>query len=90
MDEDIVYKQPTLRDNEISCSYQTFLELFKYKIIYYIMKINDITLSKAYSIWKKASKFDPKVYDIMQFIIQYADVKVLINRNPTLIIIWCR
>ena len=81
---------PTLRDNEVSMSYQTFLELFKYKIIYYIMKINDITLSKAHAIWKKASKFDPKVYDIMQFIIQYADVEVLINRNPTLIIIWCR
>ena len=48
------------------------------------MKINDITLSKAHSIWKKASKFDQKVYDVMQFIIQYGDVKVLINRNPTL------
>ena len=66
---------PTLRDNEVSMSYQTFIE---------------ITLSKAHAIWKKASKFDPKVYDIMQFIIQYADVEVLINRNPTLIIIWCR
>lgn len=48
------------------------------------MKINDITLAKAHNIWKRASKFDPKVYDIMQFIIQYADVRVLINRNPTL------
>ena len=53
------------------------------------MKINDITLAKAHDIWKKASKFDPKVYDIMQFIIKYADVRLLINRNPTLIIIWC-
>ena len=48
------------------------------------MKINDITLSKAYAMWRKASKFDQKVYDIMQFIVQYGDVKLLINRNPTL------
>ena len=75
---------PTLRDNEVVLSYQTFLELFKYKIIYYLMKLEDIRLGKAYTIWKNAVKFDQRVYDIMQFIIKHCDAKVLINRNPTL------
>ena len=80
----VIVPDPSLRDNEVDLSYHTFLELFKYKIIYYIMKLDDITLSKAYSIWKAASTFNEKVYDIMQYIIHAEDVRVLINRNPTL------
>ena len=48
------------------------------------MKLDDITLSKAYAIWKQASTFNDKVYEVMQYIIEKEDVKVLINRNPTL------
>jgi len=54
------------------------------------MKLEDIRLGKAYNIWKNAVKFDQRVYDIMLFIIKHCDAKVLINRNPTLIMIWCR
>ena len=32
------------------------------------MKLNDITLSKANAIWRKAATFDEKVYEIMQYI----------------------
>lgn len=80
----VIVPDPTLRDNEIDLSYHTFLEVFKYKIIYYIMKLDDITLSKAYAIWKSSSTYNEKVYDIMQYIIKSEDVRVLINRNPTL------
>ena len=48
------------------------------------MKLEDITLSKAYAIWKEASNYDEKVYEIMMYIIKKCDVRVLINRNPTL------
>ena len=54
------------------------------------MKIDDINLAKAYMIWKKANVFNQKVYDVMEFILKNEDVRVLINRNPTLIKIWCR
>jgi len=54
------------------------------------MKIEDCTLSKAYRKWKKASKFDKKVYDIMCFINEKDDPRLLINRNPTLMEVWCR
>ena len=80
----VICPDPTLKDNEIDLSYNTFLEVFKYKIIYYIMKLEDITLAKAYNIWKKAAKFDKRVYDIMLFMIEKLDLRVLINRNPTL------
>ena len=69
----------------IKVSYNTFLEMFKYKIFYYLMKIEDIPLSKAYDIWKRAIVFNKKVHDIMMFIVKQGDVKILINRNPTLI-----
>ena len=85
----VICPDPTLHDNEIDLSYNTFLEVFKYKIIYYLMKLEDITLSKAYAIWKEASSYDEKVYEIMMYIIKKCDVRVLINRNPTLIVIWC-
>lgn len=86
----VIIPSPDLKDNEIDLSYQTFLEIFKYKIIYYLMKLDDIKLGKAYSIWKRATTFDPKVYEIMEYLIKHGDIKILINRNPTLIIIWCR
>ena len=80
----VIVPSPDLRDNEVDLSYQTFLEVFKYKIIYYIMMIDDVSLSRAHEIWKRASTFDPKVYDIMMCIIEKENIKILINRNPTL------
>ena len=76
-------------DDEIDLSYHTFLELYKFRIIYYLMKMDDITLSKAYYIWSHAYKFDNRVYEIMQFIVKKEQPTLLINRNPTLEI-WCR
>ena len=80
----VIIPDPTLKDREIDISYHTFLELYKYKIIYYLMRLDDISLSKAYDIWKNAFKFDEKVYAIMMYIVEHDDVRVLINRNPTL------
>ena len=81
----VIIPEPTLKDNTVDLSYHTGLELFKYKIIYYLMKLDDIPLAKAYAIWRNAYHFDEKVYDIMTFIINHDDnVRILINRNPTL------
>ena len=86
----VIVPDPSLHDNEIDLSYHTFLEVFKYKIIYYLMKLDDTSLSNAYATWKAASSFNQKVYDIMQYIVNHDNIRVLINRNPTLIEIWCR
>lgn len=48
------------------------------------MLLDDISLSKAYSIWKSASTYSQKVRDVMQYIVDKDEVRVLINRNPTL------
>ena len=48
------------------------------------MKVDGITLSKAYNIWSRANVFNHKVYEIMKYMIEKDKVKVLINRNPTL------
>lgn len=86
----VIIPDPTLRDDQLDLSYHTFLELFKFKIIYYLMKMDDISLAKAYHIWDNAYKYDNRIYEIMQFMVKKEKPKVLINRNPTLIIIWCR
>ena len=75
---------PTLRDSEVDMSYNTFLELFKYHIIHYLMKMDSIPLAKAYEKWKAAFLFDNKIYQIMLYIIEKEKPRVLINRNPTL------
>ena len=101
--DDIVYKKkcnytsrnvivpsPDLKDDQVDLSYHTFLELFKFKILNYLMQIDGISLSKANQIWTRAYRFDKRVYEIMQFILKKEKPKILINRNPTLIMIWCR
>lgn len=86
----VITPDPTLRDDQVDLSYHTFLGLFKFKILHYLMKLEDISLSKADAQWRAAYKFDPKIYEIMNFIVQKEQAMILMNRNPTLIIVWCR
>lgn len=80
----VIIPDPELRDNEIDVSYNTFRELYKYKIIYYLMKLEDSSLSKAYNKWADSYKFDNKIYQIMLYIVEREKPMILINRNPTL------
>ena len=80
----VIIPNPALKDNEVDLSYCTFLEMFKYQIINTLMKMDGVTLSKAYTRWKEAFIFDNKIYEIMLYIIKTEQPRVLINRNPTL------
>lgn len=80
----VIIPDPSLNDDQIDLSYHTFLEIYKFKIIYYLMKMDDISLSKAYYQWSRAYKFDNKIYEIMQFIVEKEKPRILMNRNPTL------
>ena len=80
----VIIPDPTLRDDELDVSYHTFLELFKYPIMHYIMRLEDVPLSTAYRIWRNAYSFDHRVHQIMMYIVQHEDTRLLINRNPTL------
>ena len=80
----VIVPDPTLRVDEVDLPYQAFRVLFKYRIIYYIMKIDDIPLSKAFYRWRDAYTFDEYVYDIMMHIVNTEHPRILLNRNPTL------
>lgn len=80
----VIIPDPTLRDDEVDLSYHTFLEIFKFKIIYYLMNMEDISLGQAYSEWSRAYRFSNKIYEVMQFIVKKEQPKILMNRNPTL------
>lgn len=80
----VIIPEPSLMDNQVDMSYQTFRTLFKDRIIYYLQKMLDIYLSEAIAIWNKSFKFDPQVYEIMNYILLKDEPKILINRNPTL------
>ena len=80
----VIVPDPTLHDNEVDLSYYTFRELFKFKIIYFLKEMDGLSLSKAYDIWKQSYQFDEKVYKVMEFMVRKCNLKLLINRNPTL------
>jgi len=48
------------------------------------MKIHDISLAQANTIWEEGYKFDTRIYEIMKLIIEIEQPSVVINRNPTL------
>lgn len=80
----VICPDPTLEVNEVDLSYQAFRILFKYRIIYYLMKIDNIPLAKAYYRWKDAYRFDPYLHKIMMLIIKREKVRIILNRNPTI------
>lgn len=80
----VIVPDPTLRDNEFDISYHTFRIIFKYRIIFYIMKIYSTILKDAETMWKRSFIFDERVYDVMLYILENDRPKSLLNRNPTL------
>ena len=80
----VIIPNPELRDSEVDLSYNTFLELFKFKIIHYLMVMDDISLTQAWQEYQDAYKFNSHIYEVMNFIIAKEQPRILINRNPTL------
>lgn len=48
------------------------------------MKVYNISLAAANSIWEEGYEFDERIYEIMKFIIKTEEPCCIINRNPTL------
>lgn len=79
----VIIPDPTLKADEVRVSYLAFLELYRYEIIAHLIKVSDITPNQAADEWHRAAiEFDPKIYEIMTYIIKKHKPKVLINRNP--------
>lgn len=81
----VIVPDPYLRADDVRLPYMAFLELYKYEIISCLVKISDVTENNAYEQWFRARiKFNPKIYEVMKFIIKKYKPKVIINRNPTI------
>ena len=81
----VIVPDPSLHDNEVDISYHTAHGLFKFKIIHYLMKLNDMSLADAHRIWLMGKvDFSEQIYQVMKFIVDHDKPKMLINRNPTL------
>lgn len=80
----VIIPDPKLRANEIELCYLSVLELYKYEIIMYISRLNNIGIEDAEEIWSKAKlHIDDTVYEIMVYMVNkglYCDI----NRNPRL------
>lgn len=81
----VIIPDPELKSDEIRLSYMAFLELFKFEIIACLVKLGNLTENEAYEQWFKARiQYNPKIYEIMNYILKKRKPKVIINRNPTI------
>ena len=81
----VIIPDPELKADEVKLNYMCFLELYKYEIIAYLVKMAGITENEAYEAWFKARiVYNPKIYEVMNFILKKRKPMILINRNPTI------
>lgn len=81
----VIVPNAKLKADEIKMGYIGFLELYKFEIIAYLTKTQNITEAEAYDEWYRAGiTYSEKVYKIMQHMVNNRKRYVIINRNPTI------
>lgn len=81
----VIVPDPDLEADQIKLPYLAFMEMYKFELIGYIKDINKVTLAQAFHIWNMAClRFDPKVYEIIKYMIKVDEPACIINRNPTI------
>lgn len=80
----VIIPDPSLGDDEIDLSYQTFRILYRDIILYTLMRQDHKPLWKVYDRWHKSFVYDNYIYEAMKFIVKTQKPRLLINRNPTL------
>lgn len=81
----VIIPDPTLKADEIRLNYVCCLELFKFEIISCLVNMADITENEAYEQWFKARiVYNPKIYEIMNYILKKYKPCCIVNRNPTI------
>lgn len=81
----VIVPDPDLEADQIKLPYLAFMEMYKFELIGYIKDINKITLAQAFHIWNMAClRFDPKVYEIIKYMIKVDEPTCIVNRNPTI------
>lgn len=81
----VIIPDPTLKADEVRLNYAAFLELYRFEIIGEIMRVNGVSASEAMNQWALAKiQYNPKVYEIMNYLLKKETRRILINRNPTI------
>lgn len=81
----VIVPDPDLEADQIKLPYLAFMEMYKFELIGYIKDINKVTLAQAFHIWNMAClRFDPKVYEIIKYMIKVDEPACIVNRNPTI------
>lgn len=81
----VIGPDATLKADEIDVGYLTFLELYRYEIIGCLVKMTDMTYEDASQEWFESTlEFNSRVYEIMNYIIEKNDTRIIMNRNPTI------
>lgn len=81
----VIVPNPYTKADEIVLNYHAFLELFKFEIVAHIRAINKVKMQEAINQVEYAKIFfNPKIYQIMKYMISKEKRYVLINRNPTI------
>lgn len=81
----VVVPVPTLTEDQVSLSYHTFIELYKFDIMRNLMKYAGLSLTQAEEMWCSGYyQFSPMIYQTMCQIIKDDKPQILLYRNPTL------
>lgn len=80
----VIVLDPTLKIDEVDMSYKAFIEQFKGHILAYIIKDKGWTITKATNFLESKFNFDPYVYGVMCRIVENDNIKIILNRNPTI------
>lgn len=81
----VIRPMSTGKTNETDFPYMGFLIMYRPEIMSTIIKLNNVTINEAYSMWLKATvRFDKRIYKIMEYMVSRFDVYILLNRNPTI------
>lgn len=81
----VIIPDAELRSDEISFGYLTFLELFRHEIVCNLVNMLDCSYEFATEEWNRATRvFNPRIFEVMQYIIKKHKPRVAINRNPTI------
>ncbi len=81
----VIIPDSSLEADQIEVGYLTFLELYRYEIIGYLVRMTNCTYDEASQEWFESTlSFNRRVYGIMEYIIEKTDPAVIMNRNPTI------
>ena len=78
----VIIPDSTLQADEIEVGYITFLELYRYEIIGFLVSMTDCTYEEASQEWFESTlKFNPRVYGIIEYIVDKCEPRVIMNRK---------